>query len=84
MVYFYSYIVLINLFGFVVMKIDKRRARKRKWRISEVQIWLISLIGGALGSTLGMFAFRHKTKHLKFRLGLPFLSFVQLIAFSML
>ncbi|MEG0371787.1 MAG: DUF1294 domain-containing protein [Clostridium sp.] len=74
----YSYILLINIIGFLTMYIDKRRSIKKKWRISENTLMVIAIIGGSLGSFLGMRMFRHKTKHLKFKLGLPIIIFIQL------
>ncbi|HHU18842.1 MAG TPA: DUF1294 domain-containing protein [Bacilli bacterium] len=71
------YAILINIIGLLMMKIDKNRARQRKWRISEATIWSTSVIGGSLGTLIGMFLFRHKTKHLSFRVGLPLLVLAQ-------
>ena len=82
--YFYLYLIVINLIGFLIMKIDKDRARKRQWRIPEAQIWLISLIGGSIGTTFGMYTFRHKTKHVSFRFGLPILILIQIAGLIML
>lgn len=82
--YFYLYLIVINLIGFLIMKIDKDRARKRQWRIPEAHIWLISLIGGSIGTTFGMFTFRHKTKHVSFRFGLPILILIQIAGLIML
>jgi len=67
----FLYIVCLNLVTFVIMFADKRRAIKHQWRIPEKTILLLSLIGGSLGSLCGMFVFRHKTKHLSFRILLP-------------
>ncbi|MGN6712986.1 DUF1294 domain-containing protein [Anaerocolumna jejuensis] len=65
------YFILVNTFSFLLMGIDKYKARKNKWRIKESTLFLSSVIGGSLGSLLGMFFFRHKTKHRKFVLGMP-------------
>lgn len=73
------YAILINIIGLLLMKTDKKRARQRKWRISEATIWTISFIGGSLGALIGMFSFRHKTKHLSFRVGLPLLVLAQTV-----
>ncbi|MFC4388261.1 DUF1294 domain-containing protein [Gracilibacillus marinus] len=70
------YLLCMNVIGFFVMSVDKRKARKQQWRIPEQRIWLVAVIGGALGCTLGMYMFRHKTKHTIFVFGLPFLSIV--------
>ena len=71
MKFFLIYVVAVNLFGFIQMGIDKKRAIRGAWRISEASLFLIALLGGALGSTLGMHYFRHKTKHWYFRYGMP-------------
>jgi len=65
------YAVFINLVGLYVMNTDKKRAKRNEWRIKEQTIWTIAIIGGALGATIGMNLYRHKTKHASFRLGLP-------------
>ncbi|MBD8068923.1 DUF1294 domain-containing protein [Bacillus sp. PS06] len=67
---------IINFYGYTVMYSDKQKAKKNEWRISERQIWVTAILGGALGLTIGMFRFRHKTKHLSFRVLLPLLSIV--------
>ncbi len=69
--YFYFYIMLMNLLGFGTMGLDKKKAQKKKWRISEKTLFSIAVLGGAWGSTLGMFVFHHKTKHWYFRYGFP-------------
>lgn len=69
--------LFMNIIGLWMMGFDKRRAKKRGPRISEKSLWLWALLGGALGMTVGMFQFRHKTKHLQFKLGLPFLAILQ-------
>jgi len=71
-------LLLINLTGWVLMGIDKRRARRDKWRIRERTFFLIAAIGGSIGVFAGMLTFRHKTKHLKFVLGIPAIIAVQL------
>ncbi|MDQ0220106.1 DUF1294 domain-containing protein [Peribacillus cavernae] len=72
------YFLIINCFAFFTMKRDKRKAEKHQYRISEKTLWLLAWIGGATGSTAGMFLFRHKTKHASFRIGFPFLMIIQL------
>ena len=66
------------------MGIDKRRARRGKWRVSERALFLPAVLGGALGGTLGMRAFRHKTRHWYFRWGFPLLLALQLCALGWL
>ncbi|MHB1393376.1 MAG: DUF1294 domain-containing protein [Clostridia bacterium] len=65
------YIILINLIAFVIMGIDKGKAKARKRRISEDSMFIAALLGGALGAKLGMSLFNHKTKHKKFIIGIP-------------
>ena len=72
-----GYLVIINLIGFAVMGIDKKRAIRRAWRISEASLFLTAFLGGALGCTLGMRHFRHKTKHWYFKYGMPAIFAVQ-------
>ena len=72
------YLLLINVVGFVLMGIDKRRARRDQWRISEKTLFLPPLLGGTVGTILGMRVFHHKTKHWYFHYGLPALLAVQL------
>ena len=63
-----AYLISINLIGFILMFIDKRKAILKKWRIKENTLLLISLIGGCFGILLGMNIFKHKTKKAKFKL----------------
>lgn len=73
------YLLLINLVGFLSMGIDKRKAQKQKWRIPEKVLFLFAILGGSAGSLLGMYTFRHKTKHRKFVIGIPVILALQLI-----
>ena len=66
-----AWLVFINLFAVVIYGIDKRRAIKDKWRISESTLLLVALIGGGLGALAGMKLFRHKTQKAKFFVGVP-------------
>ena len=65
------YLVVINLVGFIAMWSDKRKAQKNAWRISEGTLMTICLMGGGIGTISGMYKFRHKTKKLKFTVGMP-------------
>lgn len=65
------YICLMNLIGFMMMGIDKNRAKRGKWRIPEARLFACSLLGGSLGTWAGMYLFRHKTKHWYFVIGMP-------------
>ena len=71
------YIGIINLVGFAIMGIDKSKAKRNAWRIPEATLFLVALLGGAIGSTLGMHFFRHKTKHWYFRLGMPAIAILE-------
>ena len=73
------YLFLVNAAGFLLMLIDKRKARKNKWRIPEKTLMTVAAIGGSLGSLLGMYTFRHKTQHLKFTIGIPLILTVQIV-----
>lgn len=72
------YLLFINAVGFALMGVDKRRAKRDQWRISEKSLFLPPLLGGTVGAILGMRVFHHKTKHWYFRYGLPALLVLQL------
>jgi len=77
--YIICYILLLSIIGFWSMWEDKKRAIKRKYRLSEKTLFTIALLGGSIGSTWGMYAFRHKTKHWYFKIGMPFIILVQAV-----
>ena len=79
MQFIFIYIIFINLLTFILMGIDKRRARKRMWRVPEKTLWVVALLGGSVGSLIGMRYFRHKTKHKIFTMGVPLLILVQAV-----
>ncbi|USK72541.1 DUF1294 domain-containing protein [Peribacillus asahii] len=72
------YMIFINILAFVIMGMDKKRARNGEYRISERTLWTVAVIGGGTGAYLGMKQFRHKTKHASFKWGLPVLMVIQL------
>lgn len=74
-----SYFAAINLIGLALMGIDKHKAKKRAFRIPEATLFIVAIIGGSIGSIIGMYAFRHKTKHLSFVYGMPFILILQII-----
>ena len=74
-----AYLVIINAVGFLFMLIDKRKAQKNLWRIPERILLGIAICGGSIGTFLGMDTFRHKTKKLKFSLGLPVILALQVL-----
>ena len=65
------YLIFINIVGFAMMGIDKKKARKRSFRIPEASLFIIAIIGGSLGSIAGMYFFKHKTRHWYFVYGMP-------------
>lgn len=73
------YLLTINALGFLLMTVDKYKARKNLWRIPESTLMTIALIGGSIGSLMGMYTVRHKTKHLKFTLGIPVILVLQIV-----
>lgn len=73
------YLLIVNAIGFVLMLVDKQKAKKNLWRISEATLLGIAAIGGSLGCLWGMHAAKHKTKHLKFSLALPIIFSIQII-----
>jgi uncharacterized membrane protein YsdA (DUF1294 family) len=73
-----AYLVM-NIAGLVIMWEDKKRAKKHQYRISEQSLWLVAILGGAVGATAGMQLYRHKTKHTAFKIGFPFLAGVELV-----
>lgn len=71
------YLLTVNVVAFILMGVDKRRAKKNAWRIPERTLFLPVVLLGSLGGTLGMFCFHHKTKHWYFRWGFPAMLVVQ-------
>ncbi len=79
MQYLFLYLLLINAASFVLMLVDKYKARRNLWRISESCLFTFALLGGSVGSLLGMYLVRHKTKHRKFTVGMPLILVLQMI-----
>ena len=75
----YTNLFTINLIAFIVMGVDKSKAKKGKWRISEKTLISIAIIGGSCGMLIGMYYFRHKTKHNLFTIGIPIILTIQII-----
>jgi len=73
------YLIIINAAGFLLMLADKRKAIRGAWRIPEATLMWIAFFGGSIGSLIGMYLLRHKTRHLKFTLGVPLILFAQLV-----
>ena len=76
----FIYLALINIIGFALMEIDKKRAIRGAWRISESSLFLTAVLGGSIGCILGMQLFRHKTKHWYFKYGMPAILILQVAA----
>lgn len=74
---FLIYLAVMNLAGVAVMASDKSRAINGKWRIPEKSLFLMSILGGSIGTWAGMYLFRHKTKHWYFVIGMPLILVLQ-------
>lgn len=72
------YLAIVNITGFIIMGVDKSKAKRRKWRIPEATLFLVAAIGGSIGSIAGMYTFRHKTKHWYFVVGMPAILVIQI------
>lgn len=75
-----AYIILTNIVTFWVFGHDKRQARNKGWRVPEKTLFLLAAAGGSIGAIAGMQIFRHKTRHWKFRLGMPLILGAQCVA----
>lgn len=73
------YLAIINIISFIMYGVDKAKAKLDKWRIPEATLLGVSLIGGSLGAILGMQLFRHKTKHIKFKILNPMFLILHII-----
>ncbi len=72
------YLVAVNVVTFLVYGIDKFKAKRGKWRISEFTLLILAIIGGSIGACLGMKVWHHKTMHKKFKYGLPLILMAQI------
>lgn len=77
--YIITYLLIINLIGFLAMGIDKFKAKRGYWRIPEGTLIMITALGGGIGTLLGMYTFRHKTKKMKFTIGIPTILITEII-----
>lgn len=73
------YFIVINLIGFFIMWLDKRKAVKGAWRIQEKTLFIITGLGGGIGTIAGMYTFRHKTQKIGFVIGFPFITILEII-----
>ena len=74
-----AYLLIMNIAGLSVMGIDKAKAKHHAWRIPETTLFLVSLLGGSIGTWAGMYLFRHKTKHWYFVLGMPVILVIHIV-----
>lgn len=73
------YLLIINAAGFILMLVDKLKARKNLWRIPEAVLIWTAVAGGSIGVLAGMYTVRHKTLHVKFTLGVPVILTLQIV-----
>ena len=78
--YILAYLLIVNAVAFLLMLIDKIKAKKNRWRIKESTLMLWAAIGGSIGALAGMYTFRHKTLHRKFTIGIPAILILQIAA----
>ena len=74
-----NYLIGINVVTFLLYGIDKWKAQRGKWRIPEETLIWLAVVGGSIGALIGMYLFRHKTKHRKFTLGIPVIILAQAV-----
>lgn len=75
----YIYLLIINAISFILMLVDKYKAKKNLWRIPERTLMAFAAAGGSVGALAGMYLVRHKTKHLKFTVGIPIFLFAHIL-----
>ena len=74
------YLIIINIIGLLIMLIDKKKAINSKWRIPEKVIFIVTILGGGIGTIAGMYTFRHKTQKLGFVIGFPLITILEIVA----
>lgn len=79
MKYLLVYLLVINAAGFILMLADKQKAKRGAWRIPESTLMGVAAIGGSIGALAGMYTFRHKTKHIRFTVGIPLILALQIL-----
>lgn len=79
--FFIIYLVIINFLGFIIMGIDKLKAKRGSRRIPENTLFMFTILGGGVGTILGMYIFRHKTKKKKFTVGMPIILIIEILLF---
>lgn len=78
------YLLVVNVAAFIMMAVDKRRAKRHAWRIAEAHLFLSAILGGSIGEWAGMYVFRHKTRHIHFVVGMPLILFLQIVLIGVL
>lgn len=76
------YFIIVNLIGFLAMYIDKQKAKKGSWRIPEKTLFIITALGGGIGTIAGMYTFRHKTQKIAFVIGFPAITILEIISIA--
>ncbi|HIQ99210.1 MAG TPA: DUF1294 domain-containing protein [Candidatus Scybalocola faecavium] len=79
-----AWLLLVNLYGFILCRIDKTRAVRHQWRIPEKRFFVTAFLGGGPGVLAGMYTFRHKTKHVQFTAGIPAISIIEYVLIILL
>ena len=79
-----AYLGIMTVIGFIAMFADKQKAKQKKWRTPEATLFIVALLGGALGTTLGMYICRHKTKHWYFAVFMPLIMIAQIVGVILL
>ena len=82
--YLLYYLILVNLAAFILMGVDKSKARRHRWRIPERTLFLSASLGGSVGAIAGMWLFRHKTRHWYFVVGMPAILALQVAVYLLL
>ena len=75
------YLIIMNILGFFAMGLDKHQAKMGNRRIPENTLFGFTLLGGGIGTIAGMYVFRHKTKKLKFKIGMPLILILEILIF---
>ena len=75
------YLLIINVLGFLAMGFDKWKAKRGRWRIPEDSLFMFTILGGGIGTIAGIYTFRHKTKKLKFTVGMPLILILEILLF---
>ena len=79
--FFIIYLVIINFLGCIIMGIDKLKAKRGSRRIPENTLFMFTILGGGVGTILGIYIFRHKTKKKKFTVGMPIILIIEVLLF---